>query len=186
MSEISREKLLKFYDDLKYYDVDQRGWEQEPNGAVVNSMHVLLHIMKDVNSKDFSDETKVKEAIAPDALQYAMRFLRWSGSGVAEGSSQFNITEVEGETKKNLGKLPVGMYEWIEAGTLLAQNLHDIDHQDKRVEAETQLNQTLVSASALLGQSAITMSVHYKFDLEQAFYDRLYDLREHFGIPHPE
>jgi len=105
---------------------------------------------------------------------------------VAEGSSQFNITEVEGETKKNLGKLPVGMYEWIEAGTLLAQNLHDIDHQDKRVEAEAKLNLTLVSASALLGQSAITMSVHYKFDLEQAFYDRLYDLREHFRIPHPE
>ena len=178
---------LEFLDQkLRVYDVDQGAWEQEPNGFAANARHVLTHLTKDMVGKDFSDVDLVRESIAPDSVQYALRLSRWS---LVKGAYLAEVTDTEESVRsiaeKGLENLPWGFASFAGAVCLLAQNLHDMDHKKTRDRASKDTHDTMRSVSRLLIDSASIQSNQYGFSLVKAFDARLSVLRNRFNIPEP-
>ncbi|MEK7603129.1 MAG: hypothetical protein AAB459_02720 [Patescibacteria group bacterium] len=175
---------------LRVYDVDQKGWEQEPNGFVANARHVLAHLVKDLATKDFTDEVLVRTAIAPDSVQYSLRLLRWGRVDVKRLANIANgplladsyITARHVNTSKKM----IPFNRVLRATGYLAQNLHDLDHEQEKGVAEEQRQDAVLRAAGLLAISALSQAGAFNFDLVEAFDTRLASLRERFGIPDPE
>ena len=171
-------EIQKCYDLLYVYDVEQQGWEQEPNGIQANLSHTLTHLVKDAYRKDFLNSQLVQEAIAPDNLMYALRFVRWgdlSLSDVLKGSLEEN-------TRSNRSAWDIHA----EAGDKIADLIHEEDHRSSREVAVTQRSRKLNKAALLLISSAQKQSAEYGFGLEKSFIRRLEQLRIRFNIPEPK
>lgn len=186
---ISPVNLELLSERLRVYDVDQGAWEQEPNGFDANVRHVLTHLAKDVATKDFTDRALVRGSIASDSLQYALRLGRWAGVRTVE------MTEITGreesikdfiEENRGITPLPVGFAAFVGAMGVLAQNLHDTDHESTHDIAMRNTYNAVRSTSRLLVLSSTVQSEHYNFGLMPAFDERLAVLRNRFGIPEPE
>lgn len=191
MNKLSYGQLDQLADDLAYYDIDQMGWEQGPNGMRANAEHVQYHLAKDVTVKDFADRETVRTAIAPDALQYGLRLVRWSGFSHwpgdkrAERGIQSEFIRSHYVNARQRLSLPTGMLEWMEAGAILANNSHSFGHASEREQAEKDLPKEMVAAAGMLLLCADNMAEEHHVDLEKAFHERLFDLRNRFGIPQP-
>lgn len=184
---IMPENLVACADKLYVYDVLQKGWEQEPNGAHANAMHVLTHLTKDLVRKDFGDKQTVQEEIVPDAIQYAIRLARWSNSDVEDLVPKVNGPEgVAIHAAKQLGGMITSAAAWAEAAGYLASNLHDIDHANKRESAVTRQAGSMIAAGQMLITCAELASEQYSVNSIEAFDSRLSQLRERFGIPQPD
>lgn len=183
---IRPENLDIISERLKVYDVVQEGWEHEPKGIEVNFQHVLTHLAKDPGLKDFSDPELIRNTIAPDSLQYALRLGRWAGIHSVELSMTETEISIPTSLQKHLGNLPPGVPSYMGATSILAKHLHDIDHKSTQFEAEQGRYDAMRSAARLLLNSAEVQAGHYNFNLVRAFDNRLRNLRERFGIPEPE
>lgn len=165
--------IQRCYDSLYIYDVEQQGWEQEPNGIQANLAHTLTHLVKDAYRKDFLNSQLVQEAIAPDNLMYALRFVRWGSLPLLEVLKD----SLSDRSAQDLHA---------EASDTIADLLHEEDHRSSREGAVAQRNNKLNKAASLLISSAQKQSAEYGFDLEKSFMERLRQLRIRFNIPDPK
>jgi hypothetical protein len=170
--------LQQCYDSLYVYDVEQQGWEQEPNGAQANLAHTLTHLVKDAYRKDFNDPQLVREAIAPDSLMYALRFVRWGELLLPEVLQ--GVLSVMAQDDRSARVIHA------EASDAIADLIHEEDHASSREGALTERKAKLGKATTLLIASAQRQSDEYDFDLGQAFLHRLKQLRLRFNIPEPK
>ncbi len=172
---ISLQELQKCYDLLYIYDVEQKGWEQEPNSFTANAAHTLTHLVKDGHRKDFVNAELASKAIAPDNLMYALRFIRWGN---------LDSNEVLGLAKKQESSNPKWLHA--EAVSCLAELLHEEDHASAREQAISERVKKLAGLTALLVASADAHARECNVRLEHAFRDRLQGLRVRFNIPEVE
>lgn len=179
-------ELQACYDRLYTYDVTQGAWEQEPNGFEANAKHVLSHLVKDLITKDFNDPETVREEIAPDSLQYALRFARWADLSPTDIAYQERDKKIVDSTVTKLGGVATHFAAFAEGAGTLARNLHDLDHASKRVEALEWRRPFMMVTSRMLMLSADLASETFDFDLVEAFDTRLAVLRVRFDIPEPE
>lgn len=185
---ISAAELERLSQTLHVYDVDQRAWEQEGNGLEANARHVLTHMAKSLVTKDFSDPDVVRDEIAPDSIQYALRFGRWANIGIADLLKKTNKEEhARSDAEESLGRRPpMGFPSFVGATGVLAAHLHDLDHRSTREAALASAHEEIRSAARLLMDSANIQAFQFDFELEEAFDARLVVLRNRFGIPDPE
>lgn len=185
---ITADELRDASEKLRVYDVEQRAWEQEPNGFVANASHVLTHLTKDLLGKNFDDKDLVRTAIAPDSLQYGLRLARWSGIHVADLVSMTMVEEEirsQVEESLNYSKLPWGFASFAGGVRVLSMHLHDLGHIKEKDRALLARQDAMRSASRLLIDSASIQAHQSGFPLSKAFDNRLASLRERFGIPQP-
>ncbi len=183
---LSTEVMPELAEKLYVYDVEQGGWEQEPNGIRSNMEHVLTHLAKDITGKDFNDKHTVRTAIAPDLLQYGLRFRRWAGlkpEEVLPTDEQVHTTQ---SLESRFSGIPMHQVVYFEAVATTARGLHDLGHDKERAVAEANLPLVALNAARLLIYSAQLQSEQYDFDLVESFANRLTTLRKRFGIPQPE
>lgn len=179
------EQVRDMHHKLHVYDVEQRGWEHEGLGLEVNARHVLTHLAKDIVNKDFDDEELVKEAIAPDLAQYALRLCRWSDS------HPYGLLETENYDKEAYDPTSfTKYYEKDKTGILraiggLASVLHDIDHAKSSSDAREALPSKAVKSAKFLFDAASFQAATMDFDLSESFDLRLSQLRQRFKIPDP-
>jgi len=185
---IYAEELEKMNESLRVYDVVQGVWEQEPNGPEANMRHVLTHLSKDLIGKDFTDKELVRTAIAPDSVAYGLRLGRWAD---LETSELVHMTAVEedarNQAESGLPQLPNGFASFAGGMSILAQYLHELDHEKTRSDMQTRFatQTTMTSAARLLINSASIQSFQYGFTLVDAFEARLDSLRTRFKVPKP-
>lgn len=202
-------QLESMAESLRVYDVVQDGWEGDPEGSnpktvEQNLTHVGYHLADVIERKSFSDYNTVRDEIAPDAMQYALRVARWGKIALSSILSVPGVNSVS-ETAYRLERPPYVRYSptghaykvgknisfasFVRANGVLARQLHDEDHNSTREQALTKRADSLRDVSKLLIQSAIAQSDydHSKiFDLEEAFDRRLHQLRTRFDIPEPQ
>lgn len=184
---ISTSELEVLADKLYVYDVEQGAWEQEPNGIESNVAHTLTHLTKDLIRKDFTDVELVRDAIAPDSIQYALRLSRWADVRVSDINT---LTAVE-EAERSLveaglpNKLPMGFANFAGATAVLAEYTHNLGHNSTQEQTRLATRQVMKSAARQLVFSAAVQAYQYDFSLPDAFDARLGVLRERFGIPEP-
>ncbi len=178
-------ELQTCYNNLYTYDVTQGAWEQEPHGFEANARHVLTHLTKDLLAKDFKDPETVKTAIAPDSLQYALRFARWADLPPAELDFKEQDRQRIFTVASRLGRVSYHFAAFTEAAGTLAQNLHDLDHGNTSAEAQAGRKTAMAATASSLLLSADLASQRFDFDLVEAFDARLSSLRIRFGIPEP-
>ena len=171
-------ELQKCYDSLYVYDVEQQGWEQEPNGIQANLAHTLTHLVKDAYRKDFLSPQLVEEAIAPDNLMYALRLVRW-------GNLPLSDVLKDPVSKRTQGDESAWDFH-AQASDTIADLIHEEDHTSSREGAVAQSSGKLNKAASLLISSAQRQSTDYGFDLEKSFMERLGQLRIRFNIPEPK
>lgn len=181
------EELEVAAEKLKVYDVDQAAWEQEPNGFKANVTHALCHLAKDITGKNFEDCETIQSAIAPDSLQYALRFARWTGQTsrvVLPTRDQVNIVNLLARNN-GFGAMPLPQVAFVEAAATIARNLHDQDHATTKTEADYDILHSARRAGRLLVYGACLQADEHGFDLPEAFDERLTNLRTRFGISEP-
>jgi hypothetical protein len=186
MSErLTVQQLEAMGQQLKVYDVDQGGWEHEIMDYEFNANHVLKHLVRDHNRKDFFDEGTVVDEIAPDSVQYALRLSRWvqfDHSQLSPNTYIFHdVARFSGHNRYSSNRM--GAHYLAESD--LADFLHELDHKDKREEAHSFRVDTLSRIGKLLIHSAELAAVEFGFDLVDSFGRRLSNLRQRFGIPEP-
>lgn len=184
MNYLTQNQLISLTDKLTYYDVEQKAWEQEPNGFEANAHHVLTHLTKDVVNKDYTKRKLVEEEIAPDAVAYAIRLRRWAGIHPNQPVN-WSVGTEQGSDLRRLGRIPLNLAFTLEANALLATHLHDLDHHKTRERAIENRSQIISGASDLLIVSADAAANQYRFSIIEAFDNRLAQLRERFDIPQP-
>src|SRR5690606_20534211 len=64
-------------EELRVYDIDQNGWEHEDKGLEANANHTLKELVR-ARRKDMFEPSVVEGELAPDAVQYALRLVRWA------------------------------------------------------------------------------------------------------------
>lgn len=187
--------LVRMADSLRVYDVDQNGWEGDPEGhgprtPEANLIHVGFHLADVIERKDFSDRDTVKNEIAPDAVQYGLRIVRWSKLDVEDAVPVLAQREVykTAETLKlsTFSESYFALASFVRASGVLARQLHGEDHASSREEAIAKRRSSLTDVAALLIQCAVVQSNRQNFDIEESFEDRLTVLRQRFGIPKPD
>ncbi len=183
---INAADVRELSEKLRVYDVVQGGWEQEPNGYEENVNHVLLHLVKDSTAKDFTDPTLLRTAIAPDALQYAIRLGRWSNQDAVDLMPTETTRQRIRELAPRFGLIPVHQLAHLQASTTLAHNLHGLDHKNDAEQAAAETIETARMAAGFLLYAANLQATQYKFDLKETFDARLLTLRQKFNIPEPE
>jgi hypothetical protein len=172
-------------DKLRVYDVDQNGWEQEPNGTAPNFAHTDSHLGKSAPHKDFYARTVVRNEIAPDSTQYAIRLMRWMALDLgALGMRSQLDDEIDAAARRmRITNLPF-------AAVLLANGelcafRHDLEHEREREVALSSIGKFGLRAAGFLVRSAEMQAETFGFDLVKAFDERLVNLRKRFGIPEP-
>lgn len=175
-------------EELRIYDVVDGGWERDPEAAKNplsvnrNLTHVVFHLSDVIERKNFWDEGTVESEIAPDSLQYAMRFVRWGGLALRE---TFPDAKLENEIIQKSDLLGIGesLMAVMMANAELARNRHDADHKGSKNIAKDNMQSTMKRAASLLIFSSVEQAETYEFNLEDAFTTRLQNLRERFNIP---
>lgn len=182
------DQVAQLSEELRVYDVDQAGWEQEGNGLEANVGHVLLHLVKDEGNtaKSFNDPEVVQAAIAPDALQYALRLNRWAGQTTEELSeTERTLAEVSFRVRQpNPGEVHRQIFR--AAIWEIANNLHNSGHEKEQAVALRDRPHMIKLASGFLLLCANLQSFDYSFNLAASFETRLAELRQRFGIPEPD
>ena len=173
---------------LFVFDVVQGAWEHEAKGPGANARHVLTHMTKSLITKDFLNPEVVRDEIAPDSLQYALRFGRWINLGVVEITKLTNKEErARSGAEMNIGyDTPWGFPSFVGATGLLAGHLHDLDHKSTRAASRLKTPEMLRSVARLLFNSASIQAFQFGFELDDAFDARLATLRTRFEIPNPQ
>lgn len=174
-------------EQLRVYDVDQHGWEQEGMGFDANATHVLLHLIKAKIDKNFADPEVVQTELAPDAIQYGLRLGRWAdqtpsqlADAQAEPLQQFHQELVAPHTPT------IGRPAMREAIATLARHLHDRGHAKTEAGALTNRPAVARTAAGLLLVCASLQADAFGFSLPDAFDARLAALRKRFGIAPPK
>lgn len=182
---ISDSELTASAARLKIFDVDQNAWEQEPNGLEANVRHVHYHLSRDLSRKDFTNAGQVTSEIAPDALAYGLRVMRWAGAREIElqpGDAQINQVSSYSEY---LVSMPNHFIAWFIASSQIADALHGIDHLGEAEVAREDLPTRTLRAAEMLIHCANLQAEQYEFDLSDALTRRLNELRVRFGIQLP-
>ncbi len=185
--QLTPENLEKMAEKLYVYDVVQGAWEHEGKSVHTNVNHVFYHLVKDMtDSNKPLDGKGIIKALAPDNVQYALRLGRWTGNTPEEmiQDAAYYKDQTLGNVAE-VGRLEVSRLATVVAIGKLAKNLHDTDHQKTHEDAEEALPQVAKHASAWLLYASVLQSDHHGINLEQAFDQRLFDLRERFNIPQP-
>lgn len=175
--------LVRMADTLHAYDVRDGGWEQEPKGVEANMKHVSTHLSKDIALKDFTDLHNVQTAIAPDLVQYALRFARWTGQTTQDLlypsiDTNIRLSDYEKRFASNTS-LHVAT---IGALSLMNETLHDLDHERTRGAAIEELPAMARRAGGMMLTGVHCTLLAEPFDLEGAFDTRILGLRERFGV----
>lgn len=178
--------LQQMSDSLRYYDVDQQGWEHEGLGFEFNAAHVLKHLAKDIIKKDFKDPDVVRSAIAPDAMQYALRLGRWTDQDPSDLLPTDDQIQELYRLAGRFGQMPTSQVAYLQAASSIGDNLHSLDHSKERHSALVQAPIMARSAGGLLIYCASQLSHEYGFSVDEAFDARLNDLRTRFNIAQPE
>lgn len=176
-------------EELRVYDIEQRGWEHETQGFDANASHVLTHLAKGLLIKDFGDPNQVECEIAPDSVQYALRFARWGEFPVAtitDSPLSFVDEHPPAAPLWERGDEAPGLRPYISATILLNAYVHDLGHTEARLLARRDVGETAVRISRHLLYSAQEQAAAFGFPLSTAFYDRLIELRDRFHIPQPD
>ncbi len=195
---IEVEKLEGMADRLRVYDVDQNGWELDPEGKQRgrlrhNMAHVGLHLADVIERKDFFDTRIVRSEIAPDSMQYALRLARWGSVALEEivpASIDYSAAmSLQSRLRLNwIGSAPLASF--IKAQGVLSRQLHSEDHVNTRKRAYDQRPEALGEVAGLLVQTACMQANNdpnnEQFDIVEAFDLRLSHLRQRFGIPEPD
>ncbi|HUA13148.1 MAG TPA: hypothetical protein VL989_01475 [Candidatus Sulfotelmatobacter sp.] len=185
---LSKAELRDLSGPLYTYDVEQGGWDLEDKGLRANAQHVMTHLVKDLVGKDFGDRNTVEFVIAPDCLQYALRFARWnsdSSDRVYPGDRSLSGF-IDLSERGNFKATPLYFAEFAEAAATLAEELHELDHEDEEDGYAGDLPHAMLESGVLLVASAMEQAQTFEFDLVDAFGKRLDSLRERFQIPQPE
>ncbi len=184
---IEAEQLVSMDAQLRVYDVDQGGWEHEGQGLEVNVRHVHDHLSQDITGKNFRDPAEVREAIAPDAVQYALRLARWTTSSAVDLIPTGDDTSrLQHLWNTNLSGLQSYHAAWIEASATLARNFQLLAHPKDREAAQAEQSLVARKAGRLLLYSGLLASQCHGFNVEYVFQKRLTSLRRRFNIPDPE
>src|SRR3989344_8062446 len=168
---------------LKFYDVNQHGWEQEPNGFKANAEHVLTHLDQDVIRKDFYDPEVVLSAIAPDSLQYSFRLMRWTRQPLHTLEYRDSTNEHIKESADRLRIPNLARVARMASAGNLASHLHNLGHNNERQSARATRKESMSRVAAMLITSAELQAEQYDFDPIEAFNTRLSFLRQRYGIP---
>lgn len=176
-------ELEEVSEKLFTYDVLHGGWVHENRGPEFNMVHVLKHLAQDLISKDFTDEDTVKNAIAPDSMQYAVRLTRWNGLKPKEALPLTGQAQTVLAVAKRFGSVPLHQVAFITAASALGRVLHPLDHEEvPRHDFDAMPHRTAMDAAALLIYSSELQADQYGFDLTDAFDQRIAQLRLRFGI----
>lgn len=186
------EGLEQMAEKLRVYDVDQGGWEGDPEGASPKSVgenltHVGKHLAGVIAFKDFNSRQVVEDEITPDCLQYGMRILRWCDvSFDATYDTEYVMDSVRvGHNLTELNSMPLLQSSIILAnGKLLGRQLHDEDHQSMKADALTRRKDSAAEIGGILILASLNTGSYFK--VEAAFDNRLDNLRQRFGIPNPD
>ena len=192
---IELEKLDQMQTELYRYDVIDGGWEGDPAGQNLsqsinaNLTHVGFHLSDVIDRKDFSKPETIEDEIAPDSMQYALRFARWCGVGLneiiprPEPYGNFDVAQVMQiiEAPRNPGRIAFNSF--IRANGILARQLHAEDHVRTVEQAELDRAKNIRDVSALLVQSACVQAEWLGLDLQYAFQARIDFLRDRFNVP---
>ena len=141
---ISLPQLQSMSEKLRVYDVDQDGWEGDPEGSnpravEKNLTHVSFHLADVIERKNFSNPDTVCDEIAPDAMQYGLRAARWGKLTLdqvvptAQQSDAYNTAD-----NLNLYTLSESYFavaSFVRASGVLARQLHDEDHARTKEKA---------------------------------------------------
>lgn len=196
MSQLNVQQLEVLADKLRVYDVDQCGWEGDPEGpkpktVIANLTHVVFHLSDVIERKDFSNREVVCDKVAPDAIQYSLRIARWGSLAIEQiiPSEQqryaYDTATTLGISTSHESYLDLALSSFVRANGTLARQLHDEDHASTKETALTKRSSSLSDTAALLIQCATVQSSRGEFDLTEAFDDRLANLRQRFGISEP-
>jgi hypothetical protein len=178
------ESLDRMAGSLQVYDVEQGGWQFNKSGLVFNAGHVLTHLAGDQIRKDFSNPEVVKREIAPDAIAYALRLVRWTRSTFPDVFiNPEDASLVNGLSQRIGGIKNLGRAAWEAATGWLGMALHDTQHSETANEAKSRIAVSLRKPAGALLYCANTYVGQYGFDIEESFAARLEELRERFGIP---
>lgn len=185
---------------LYVYDVDQNGWEGDPEGASPktadsNLVHVSLHLADVIERKDFNNVSAAATELAPDAIQYGLRIVRWGGltldsvlpaaQDVEEAKIPSARLQLTNNAEAEAGSLNFAFSGFVRASGILARQLHDEDHQSSSQEAIANRKQSLRQVSTLLILSSLALTDYNSDNLRVAFDNRLTQLRQRIHIPEP-
>lgn len=170
-------KLEVCAQELYVYDVVQEGWVHEPRGLEVNVGHVLTHLTKSYLSKNFMDRDEVRTAVAPDSVQYALRFARWTGSEPAELAGPTS-DEKRQTVIDNLGfALTTNPIDFMVATGLVGESLHELGHISYEEADSDEIKLKLIRAGRFLTRYALGKAIYYGFDFKESFDARLAEVR---------
>lgn len=182
---LSAQTYERLTEELRVYDVDQGGWEHENEGLVFNSMHVLKELVR-ARRKDVLDPLIVEGDLAPDSVQYALRFGRWADIDIGQMLPTTD-TDMEADSHSGLNKYhKTRLGGWALAEIKLADFTHMLDHASERDKAISTAPNSLAKVSRFLLYFAESSADEFDFDLADAFRNRLTGLRERFEIPEPD
>jgi len=192
---IEVDALTRMADSLRVYDVDQDGWEGDPEGSNPKSVesnltHVGKHLAGVLAFKEFANSDVVQKEIVPDFMQYGLRIARWGGVVLNDLVELPNLyikqaRQINYRISEEFMKRPV-LSLMLANGILLGKQMHDEDHESVRQEAQSLRSGRLKDVAKLLIQCAVVQSNRQNFDIEESFEDRLTVLRQRFGIPKPD
>lgn len=183
---IKQSEIEIMAETLRQYDVVDGGWQHESKGVDFNLRHVLIHLADMSDRKDFADEDKVRDEIAPDLAQYGLRIARWAN--VDTGSLVIKPREmaypaVQEKTQQYGGD--ISHYEdWFTVTAvmgILARDRHPVDHGDKATGSLDREN--LGIAAHMLLWAADDQASHFRFNLVEEFDARIAELRVTRNVP---
>lgn len=185
MSEyVSLDDLETMSNDLSVYDVDQHGWEHEHKGLEFNLNHTLKELVR-ARRKDFFDPSVVRNELAPDATQFALRISRWTRFKTEFVLPQRDIDEKIDHhailTRVHMRRLAA----YSAAEILLADYVHKLDHASEHEAVQQTKFDALPRVSQALMAFALEGANEFNFSLKPVFTNRLNNLRERFGIQQP-
>lgn len=181
---ISKKTLKTCQKKLNFYDIDQGAWDHEPKGFAFNAHHVLTHLAKNLTAKDFNDVIIVKNEIAPDSTQYALRLARWQNLELDEIIQEPRRTIYNSEINQ-FASISTDFVVYAQAMSSLAKYLHQLDHAKSIAEEKSGQREEIKEVAQLLLHSADLQSQRYGFDIIDSLDTRLSELRALFSIPEP-
>lgn len=183
-NQLSAEQCAKLADELHIYDVEQGGWEHEGRGLEFNANHVLKEIVR-ARRKDFFEPFVVENDLAPDAVQYALRFSRWAALPFPSilPSVEDDIAADSYSHRNDIHRTRIS--GWALAEISLADFTHRLDHASERQQALDNKRVDLAEVSRYLLYFAELSATEFDFSLQGSLTKRLNSLRKRFGIPVP-
>ncbi len=174
--------------ELYQYDVLDGGWEGDPaarhnpQSVERNVGHVLLQLVDSVERKAFWQPDLAENEIAPDSLQYALRFVRWGILDLDTIRRTNGTVDETFATSVRTGIKDQSLAAVVSAMGVIGRNRHNADHASSREKAIHNIPETLTIAARLLVYSAQLQEEKFEFDLPGAFHKRLAGLRKRYNI----